>query len=467
MRPLLTRGVPILLAALVAAPAIRAADAPPPLDEAMFRASTDVWKALKGRGAKAAGVLKFLASRDGAAASDRVGTINQALADRLETALIVGAPDASVMLLRRAGVTAHAQKLRGHLTPEGRKAFFEVLFEPAWGASREPVPATHLLTGTAAVSVETGIVTVTVQAFGADGALEDVARFDARLDARLLAEAGYAYAVTPAEGEPVLAARGKVRRYNQLPKLMPVNWNVPENAVTLEVRYDGTPVAPEVPAAGSVGESAIREPKSGEAVEFVLTNTTDRAQGVVLKVNGESAYERERTADLRDLRKWVIPPKETLTLKGFYSGTNRLTPFRVMSDSESAESEVNYAPDAVGLIQMMVVPGKEVDEAAYKAATAPKAPPAAGGVPESARLAIARGVPSPDGVPPDRLPGTLSALQSALRRDLTKAANLAGRGLVAAGTETADANIRRTFFLPDSETPHAVVTVRYYRARPQ
>src|SRR5262249_477734 len=144
----------------------------------------------------------------------------------------------------------------------------------------------------------------------------------------------------------------------------------PNSPIKLTVLYDGKPVKVEV----RDGKAFVPEPATGQRVEFMITKDAKAPRyGVVLKVNGENTLDKQRLPDVR-CRKWIMTdPGETVTIRGYQLGIDRVETFRVLSAPESKAREVNYGAD-VGTITMTVfVEGKEsapdlAEDAAEKSA---------------------------------------------------------------------------------------------------
>jgi len=139
------------------------------------------------------GVLKFRVQKHGERASDRVGSLNSLIADRLEVGLILANPFQAphqLQIIRDA--SAQAQQLGdvSHLEAAGRAALFEPLYTLAWGQQKRSADA--FLTGVVQVHEGGRRCTVGILAFDRDGGpLQrccDV--FDADLDASVLGELG-------------------------------------------------------------------------------------------------------------------------------------------------------------------------------------------------------------------------------------------------------------------------------------
>ena len=203
--------------------------------------------------------------------------------------------------------------------------------------------------------------------------------------------------------------------------------------VKLTVLYNGKPVKIEVRG----GKAFVPEPATGQRVEFVIAKDAKAQRyGVVLKVNGENTLFKERQPDLR-CRKYILDdPGETVTIRGYQHGTDRVETFRVLSAPESKAREVSYGAD-VGTITMTVFPeGK-----------AP-APDLADDAAEKTAVAAAE------------LPAEPSKSFDALKAKLLEDAN---RGLIAEGAQV-EGKVVVVKFTP-AATPVMTLTVIYYKAK--
>ena len=156
----------------------------------------------------------------------------------------------------------------------------------------------------------------------------------------------------------------------------------------------------------------------------------------MLKVNGESTLDKQRVPDGK-CRMWIMTdPGETVTIRGYQIGTDRVETFSVLSVAESKAREVNYGAD-VGTITMSVFPeGK-----------AP-APDLSEDAAEKSAVAKAE------------LPAAPSQSFDALKAKLLEDAN---RGLIAEGAQV-EGKVQVVKFTP-AATPVMTLTVIYYKAK--
>jgi hypothetical protein len=430
--------VAALLTGLLASSPAPAA-APPTLERQLVRQAPGLVRYLQGKGYHHVGVLKFLVLKDTPSFSDNVGTLNMALANRLEVALLLANdPRRPLGVLHNASAVAARTRGANHLNRAGRDKLFGARYPLCWG--NQEVQADAFVSGTAQVSKDLRTLTVSLLAFGRDSnRLEQVgADFTAANDSGKLCEMGESFVLRGAfedddsasgpQEEQALreAARVKARKArNPLAETPP--------PVTLEVFYDGRRVPVEVRG----GRAFLPEPGEGQKVAFVLGRDGSKERyGVVLKINGENTIGRERLPDLH-CHKWILDPgTKPITIEGYQLDEKTAQAFRVLSRKESERNQVNYGAD-VGTITATVFrdrPGQEkapdlTDEGEYLAA-------------------VQRG----------KLPETRAENFHALKAQLLEEAN---RGLIAEG-QRIGSKTQAVKFHADP-TPVMVATIIYYR----
>jgi hypothetical protein len=153
-------------------------------------------------------------------------------------------------------------------------------------------------------------------------------------------------------------------------------------------------------------------------------------------VNGENTLDKERLPDARCRMYVLTNPNETVPVRGYQLGTDRVETFRVLSVPESKAREVNYGTD-VGTITLTVFPeGK-----------AP-APDLSEDAAEKSAVAAAD------------LPAEPSKSFDALKAKLLEDAN---RGLIAEGAQV-EGKVQVVKFTA-AATPVMTLTVIYYKAK--
>jgi hypothetical protein len=346
---------PLMLASALAAlaPGTASAARPPSLDRALVRRVPEVIRFLKQKGYANVGVLKF---EGGRGLRDNRGTLNRGLADRLQVALLLANASDSIRILRDASDVAAKTPGADHRTADGRRRLFAASYRLAWGVG-QPVKADAFVTGRFVAKKKLRLMSVTlfvVAPPGKGGPRQVGKPFDVRTDPQLLGEMGKSFVLrkTVIRGgtsklvkqDPVVSA-DKIDRGKADHPLK--SDDVP---IKLEVLYNGTPAK----VTYSGGKAFVPPPKKGEAVHLVLTRDgTRKRYGVVVKVNGQSTWKKEKDADDQCLR-WILDPgSPPYTIKGYQIDLDKYDRFHVLSDEESVGREHEYGAE-VGVICVTV-----------------------------------------------------------------------------------------------------------------
>jgi hypothetical protein len=378
------------------------------------------------------GVLKFLVQTDDRPPGDNAGPLNLHIARRLEAALILCLPEADadkVRILHNPG--AVLMRTANHLNKNGRKAFFQRNYPPAWG-KEDMISADVFVTGLVKISGGSRTLDVTVQAFDkTDKELVKVCNLQVAADPRLLTEAGVSFAlsrgsnrvdyanVVPASNGRELPTKVSTRIPSDKKIKSPtVRELLQEAPIDFQVLYDGE--------RQKVGENGtVPEPAEKTKVTLRLKhkNRDSYAYGVVLKINGEnSIYPEEREPNDFRGHKWVLYPKDDYEIAGYLKKKlkDEAEAFLVLSTSESRLEEVNYGRHA-GTFTIVIFQGRPDS----------KDHPGGKDQPDDQESevvnAIAHGVPDQLG----KTNNTLKALQGQLRRSADARTNGVTRGLEA------------------------------------
>jgi hypothetical protein len=462
-----------LVAAAVAAPA-RGAD----LESAMLDRAKGLINHCQKNNYQTVGVLKFLAAKEGEGRSDdpfsdNMGTINTLLARRLEVALVLANdPRNPIGIIDDASAVAAKMPGANHRTPAGRKVLLAGQYKLAWGDSKARVGPDAFLTGFVHVSKDLKTLRVSFWYFDKTNRFEPVPGVsDAEIANRAsaLVEMGESFTVRGAfdDGKVEAKAKGKNEPQakpaakkdqpketakNDPPKDLPKDKDPgqvalqqaadvrdqkaakhpaedPAAPVKLIVRYDGK----EVPIQVQGGKAFVPEPATGQSVEFeIAKDAKAQRYGVVLKVNGESTLDKQRTPDAK-CRMWILTdPRESVAIRGYQLGTDRIETFRVLSVPESKAREVNYGAD-VGTITLTVFPDGKVP------------------VPDLSEDAAEKSAVAKAELPPSK---NFDALKAKLLED-------ANRGLIAEGAQV-EGKVQVVDFTP-AATPVMTLTVVYYK----
>lgn len=505
---------------LLGPPAARAADAS--LDAALRRQAPEVIRYLRQKGYHEVGVLKFRVKVGDAAATDNVGPLNLDVAERLELALLLATPDESLGILHDASGTLvrNHNHRANHLLREGRLACFDTRYAHAYGDGR-PVAADAFVTGFIKLTADLQTTRVCLMAFGRDGNLEPVGKpFEVPTDARTLIETGASYALSEGKVDELVSkgfGDGGKLQFNRAAataasatttvkttltattvKTTPAGTVVktpgadaaptpvldPKDvSVQVEILYNGEVV----PIENRGGRPTVREPLPGDQVAFRLKNVSKDRCGVVLMINGENTVLRQK-GDPAQCKKWILEAGQVGLITGYQLNGEQEARFEILPPDESARDEINYKEHA-GTFTVAVF--REAPQAAAPAAPPPEqrtaaapppapkgqqppadlpkdAPPGAGATTAKADdEAIAdRVIPKGLGALPSTRPGTLAALQDALRaaaRDPRDKGEFVGKGLVVPG-QVVHGPANEVSFTP-LPTPVQVMTIRYYQPK--
>lgn len=418
------------------------------LDRTLLQEAPKISQFLRDQGYRNVGVLKFRVKKGNAPVTDRAGTLNLSLAERLELALILAnSPADPLGIVHNASAVAATLPGASHLTSEGRPKLFAAKYPLAWGSS--DVMPDAFLTGVALLDEDLRKMTIGIVAFDQRGSeLTKVTQFTVAPDTEELAESGESFLVRGVfdQGQVELAQGKKVElaqaeamesavkvKHGTDRKQHPIDAANAQSPVALEIHYDGRLVPLEIRG----GQAWVLEPREGQKVSLALKRKAkDHVRyGAVLKVNGENTVFRERLKDVH-CTKWIIEPASPpLTIRGFQMTDKTAQEFRVLSPAASKAKEMDYGAD-VGTISLVV----------FRELQGGGAPPA--NLPQDEDLAVlSRGAFPAEQAPSFR----------ALRARLT---DLAPRGLLAEG-HAIQASAKRVSFVTDP-VPVMSAVITYY-----
>ncbi len=188
------RWVSLTVLSLVALTA-SSAQAADDLESQFLRQAPTILSALREKGYANVGVLKFRIKKGNEPATDRAGTLNLRLTEKLELALILANKVSEpIGIVRNANQTAATIAGASHLTAEGRKKLFEKSYPLAWGDQK--VVPDAFITGVALISTDLKTMTVGLMTFNrTDEELVQLAKFDIKPDLEDLLESGESFTV--------------------------------------------------------------------------------------------------------------------------------------------------------------------------------------------------------------------------------------------------------------------------------
>jgi hypothetical protein len=356
---------------------LRAADE---LDRLLLKHAHTILETLKEKGHKNVGVLKFRVKKGDEPATDRAGTLNMRLAEKLEMALVLANKiQDPIGVVRDANRTAATITGANHLTAEGRKLLFTAQYELAWGNTK--VAPDAFITGVAFIHPDMKTMTIGLSMFDASSdELIALAKFDAKPDLDELLESGESFTVRGAFDQGSLQLTEDERKDKATEeavkatilvksetagqtkavssKLHPLSPTNPDSPVSLEIRYEGVPQTIEF----REGAAFVKEPTENQKVSFIVRRKgggTPRL-GIVLKVNGENTLYRQKRPDAQ-CSPWIFEPSlREFQVSGFQLDAESMQEFKVLSQAESKGKEINYG-EFVGTISISVLKEQTVE----------------------------------------------------------------------------------------------------------
>jgi hypothetical protein len=444
-----------LLLFFVATNCLTAAD---DLEKQLLRAAPDIVTAIKAKGYQNVGTLKFRVKKGNQPPSDRVGTLNTRLAEKLELALILATkPQDPIGIIHNASSTAATIPGASHLTPEGRQKLFTAEYPLAWG--KKEVTPDAFLTGVALITPDLRNMTVAITIFDKLGKeLEKLTQFDVKPDLEDLLDSGESFLVRGVFDSGSLQMNEEARKEKATEEAVQTSLKVqsetaedskpviskqhplsPQNAaapIALEVWYDNQPQQIEF----RDGAAFLREPTEQQKVILVVKRKGPGAPrlGVVLKVNGISTLYKQKSPDAQ-CTPWILEPRlNEFGIRGYQVDKDTLEPFRVLSQAESKTKELDYG-EFVGTISVSVF---------KEQTTTPTPAPRTDGLDDEDFAVLTRSTF------PKKTPANLSAMKAQLGQ-------IATRGLIDFGPEERS-GIDIAPFTADP-LPIMSGTIRYYQ----
>ena len=350
------------------------------LDKQLLKQAASVLSTLKEKGFHNVGVLKFRVKKGTEPATDRAGTLNLRLSEKLEMALILANKiQDPIGIVRNANKTAATITGANHLTQEGRKLLFSVQYNLAWG--EEKVTPDAFITGVAYLTPDFKTMTVGLAIFDASGGeLVQLAKFDAKPDLEELLESGESFTVrgvfdqgsleltqdqrkdkaTDEAVKTTLLVKNETAGQTKpvASKIHPLSPSHPDSPIALEILYDGKPQLIEF----RDGAAFVSEPKENQKVSFVVRRkgAARPRLGIVLKVNGENTLYRQKLPN-DQCSPWVFEPSlNEFGVQGFQLDLGTLQQFKVLSQAQSKAKEIDYG-EFVGTVSVSVLKEQTVE----------------------------------------------------------------------------------------------------------
>jgi hypothetical protein len=399
-----------------------------------------------------------------------LGPIHVNVAERMERGLVVvqRPKDPEIRIAREAHKVASATKGAAFADESGRRALCEAEFDSFWGSGSLSPDA--FLMGVLRLESETSRNgTLFLLAFRrSDPAAppQKIAETPARLSVQDAIDAGRSFQTrglfnggsirteektSPVDGESVV-----------LESVVPEVAQDPfaQQPVRLQILYDGIEQA----IRRERGEFRVSEPAAGQTIEFAVVRQGDKRPrlALVLKINGENSYGKQRLPDTGCV-KWILDPTASrFPIRGFQlDGQDQVQPFRAASEAESLAVQNQFGSD-VGTISLTVF-GERDGKAPIEASQV-----AQGEQPLPADLRQVGGIDKDlqaisEGATPARsdAPSTSQSLREICQRGLRgKGAGSLSRGLILNDSTTRVQQIRKVDFTLNP-LPLFSVTVRY------
>jgi hypothetical protein len=320
------------------------------LDKGLLKKSGHILYYLSDAGYKNVGVLPFEVEKGERKASSKTSPLALNLATRLENTLIMSQDPTgkTIGIIRAASATAAQNRVGNYQTSATAfRKLFEQSYPLAWGNKKVKVNA--FLTGRVLnKGKDRSKTTVIVEAFDAnsrkDGKLvkEKVCEFEVPTDRALLADLGYSWSLspvvlrrgyTPGQRDRLAIRQVASRDEEGEEKPQPGQKKAysPENIAgfTLKVYYNDQPqeITPlsQRYQGGRLPLYQVPPAPPGAKITMSMTRTdeSDRVLGVVLKLNGQSSWQREDAENIR-CKKWIYESARTGKpdwYRGFYTDT--------------------------------------------------------------------------------------------------------------------------------------------------
>ncbi|MFO0878727.1 MAG: hypothetical protein U0840_15405 [Gemmataceae bacterium] len=323
-----------VLSAGIAFPAVSRADR---LDNQLHAQMDEIVAELK-RKYSTIGVLHFRV-QEGTSKESYASPLSSRMAERVENLVMIhnGSDERQALgLVRDVSAVAARHKIGSWSNSvEARKKLLAQKYPLAWGAKTASPDA--FLTGKVSLSKDRKKTLVTLESFDRanPAELHRLGSITVDTDHFILRDLGYSLVVSKRARTQLTRSRNTTQQEEQIyldelgqgqksttdrTQQPQPNEAQPSNigGIALELVVDGKPVS--IRPANFEGQ-AIRwqcdTPPANSTIALRLRNTTDRRLGVVVQLNGVSTINEQRT-DPEQAAKWIIPPKKSYLLKGFY-----------------------------------------------------------------------------------------------------------------------------------------------------
>ncbi len=494
--------VAAVLGSLFFTPAVRADQ----IDRVMLESAPEIAKAVRGLGKKTVTVLKFEVKVGKEAPTWSAGVTNTLMAKRLENLLILtNDPKNPLQIVTDAGQSAAAlaKSSKSRFTwkdQAGRKQFTKLPPLPLAWDEKTKLQADAFVTGRVIFSPDMKTTEIHLYAFTRDhpedlkhlGELKDgnsgARGVKIRTDRSILSRAGQSFSVKE---------KGKSRSFEEIDSLAAddaalrdKNGQLPtgpsDAPVQVQVYFDDTAVSIE-PDPASPGEGKLHRTSTGPVNKayFKLVNTSEtESYGVLLAVNGKNtaAFDNDELTSGRpeaEQRLWVLGPKETATVSGFYTDTEKGTysPFAILPEDESEAKYNEMTSSFRGQISVRIF-GKQTTGGMSTSGNEEKLEEKLEDEATSESVGLGNAGSDPRGLRKSRsLADAIQKLQKSTKTDVLKGGKLVadktakskytkarslGRGLIIESTTTASSGAIKVVKLEYDPLPLASYEVTYY-----
>jgi len=346
------------------------------IDRALVRNSDEITKAVRGLGGKYVAVLKFDVTVGGKPSDFQAGLGPVKIAQKVENLLVLTNDLADpLFVLTDAGVAA--SKLPANTswrTPEGRKALAGLKQLPLAWDDQMPLTPTAFVAGELQIDADFKTSRVVLYGFTTEkpddlkklyttpAGGEDPKKPGVVTDRGVLALAGVSFALSSVpmnrrdgDGQAVFQAAAK-KGFGDTAGQSPVKLEMVVNEVAVVPQSD-----PSHQGSGRVQPQNLPDPKKGDTLYFRLTNTSaDKTYAVLLAVNGRNTNSLSKdnhldAKDPKDHRLWVLAPKESVGIRGYYTDSKgTYAPFKVLGEEKSQLEYAMMSGDFRGLITLHV-----------------------------------------------------------------------------------------------------------------
>jgi hypothetical protein len=300
------------------------------------------------------GVVRFQVHVPGVG-PNYIEPLSSNLACRIENLLILSDKKKQLKVIRGIGAQASLRSKGLHSDSE----LFRYKYDLAWGKERFKPDA--FLYGSVKFTASLKVADVTIECQDAETKKTKLASFKVKVDRNVLADAGLSFTINDKGWE-----KSKSVELDDLARIEAVKARKsdtgarpPARLVKLEALHNDEVLAA---TRGSYGEMQLGARKIDGKWAFKLTNTSKAEVGVVLRVGGCGAVEKE-AEQLSCCRRVLLGPGKSVTLRGhLLRDSEGKHDFRVHRIEGLSRSGSNYAPQLEGLFELAVFrTGKEED----------------------------------------------------------------------------------------------------------